>query len=377
MTPNPQRLLADAVLVALDAEYTRQSAAGITRYARSLAAALRRRGDISLLELGGGDVVPRGTLRKRAVTARQDFIWYPWLGRQRAARAGAKVYHVPLPRGPLWKGNPPLVVTVHDLVPLLFPETITPWSRLYARATLRRILDAADRIITPSENTADDLELLLGLSPERIRVVYNGVDDSFFADDARAEMEFVLDTPPATVESDAVRQTVGSNGPYILFVGTPEPRKNLERLLVAVTLARRRGLRERLVIVGDGGWGPSRIDGAEVQRLGRVSDDDLRRLYMSASCLALPSLHEGFGLTALEAMASGTPVVAARVGALPEITAGAAVLVDPLNPDAIADGIIRCIEDGALLSAAGRARAKEFSWERTAAGTTAVYRELA
>lgn len=338
--------------------------------------ALRKRGDIRLLELGGGDVIPRGTFRKRAVTLRQDFIWYPWLGRRRAAAAGAKVYHVPLPRGPLAKGIPPLVVTVHDLVPLLFPETITPWSRLYARATLGRILDAADRIITPSKNTADDLESMLGLSPERIRVVYNGVDDSFFAEDTRTEMESAGHELPATVESDAVRETIGSDSPYILFVGTPEPRKNLERLLVAVTLARRKGLRERLVIVGDGGWGPSKIEGPGIQRLGRVSDNDLRRLYRSASCLALPSLHEGFGLTALEAMASGTPVVAARVGALPEVTAGAAILVDPLNPDAIADGIMRCIEDGALLSAAGRERAKEFSWERAAAGTIAVYREL-
>jgi len=342
--------------VALDASHMRQSVAGIARYGRSLATALRKRDDIDVVELGGGDVVPRDTVRKRALTLRQDFLWYPFLGRRVAAREGAKIYHVPLPRGPLAKGNPPVVITVHDLVPLLFPDTITPWSRLYGKATLRRVLDAADRIITVSKNTADDVESLLGIPSERIRVVYNGVDESFF---------------------QASSETFDSRAPYVLFVGTPEPRKNLERLLEAIRITRRKGLAEELLIVGAGGWGQNTIDGAEVKQLGRVSDSDLRKLYRGASCVAVPSLHEGFGLTALEAMASGTPVVAAHTGALPEITGGAAVLVDPLHPAAIADGIIHCIDERAALSTAGLARAKEFTWERCAAETAAVYKELA
>ena len=345
--------------VALDAEHMRQAVAGIARYHRSLATALRKRDEIDLIELGGGDVVPRDTVRKRALTLRQDFSWYPRLGRQRAAAANARVYHIPLPRGPLTKGRPPVVITVHDLVPLLFPETVTPWSRLYARVTLRRVLDVADKIIAVSKSTANDLQSSLNIPVNKIQVVYNGVDEVFFRE------------VPPTDGTGAVRD------PYVLFVGTPEPRKNLERLLAAIKIARRKGIVEELVIVGGGGWGHDRIDGDEVTQLGRVSDSELRGLYRGATCVAVPSLHEGFGLTALEAMASGTPVVAADAGALPEITGGAAVLVDPLHPAAIADGIIRCIDERAELVSAGRARAKEFSWDRCAAETAAVYKELA
>lgn len=350
------------IIVALDAEHTRQSDAGVARYGRSLVAAFRKRDDISIVELGGGPVAERGTVKKRALTMRQDFIWYPWLGRRKAAEAGANIYHVPIPRGPVTRGMPPLVVTVHDLVPLLFPQTTTPWSRIYSRLTLRRVLDAADRIITPSHNTADDLHSLLKISTDRIRVVHNGVDDFFFE--------------PGHVGSG---MSPVSKSPYVLFVGTPEPRKNLARLEAAMLLLRKRGFSEHLVVVGGGGWGSVDSNCAvapPIERLGRVSDHHLRSLYANASCLALPSLHEGFGLTALEAMAAGTPVVAADAGALPEITGGAAVLVDPLDADDIADGLARCIVNRAPHAAAGRERAKEFRWSRAANETVAVYREL-
>lgn len=354
------------LVIALDAAHSRQSNAGVARYGRSLAAELARRDDVTVIELGGGDVVSRGTVAKRALTLRQDFIWYPWLGRRRARQAGANVYHVPIPRGPMSSGKPALVLTVHDLVSLRFPETMTPWSRAHSRLTLRRTIDAADRIITPSRNTADDLESLLGIAGARIRVVHNGVDDLFFGTSGQRANLTDSGSP-------------AGEGPYVLFVGTPEPRKNLDRLRSAMVLLRQRGFSERLVIAGAGGWGKTGadgLDGAHVQRVGRVSDRDLHALYASASCVALPSLHEGFGLTALEAMAAGTPVVAADAGALPEITGGAAILVDPFDAGDIADGLARCIGERGALSAAGRARAKEFSWSRAAEETVAVYREL-
>ena len=346
--------------VALDAEHTRQAAAGIARYGRSLAESMRKLGDVTVLELGGGEVVPRGTLRKRLLTARQDFLWYPWLGRRRADQRGADIYHIPLPRGPITKGKPPLVITVHDLVPVLFPETTTRWSRIYSRITFRQILDAADRSITPSQNTADDLNRILKLSPEKIRVVHNGVDQLFL---------------------DAGRQGIAAgrsrpSKPYVLFVGTTEPRKNLSRLASAMSIVRAKGFRERLTIVGTRGWGDSVAESTEIEILGRVTDDQLRALFTHASCVALPSLHEGFGLTALEAMATGTPVVAGNVGALPEVTGSAAVLVDPLSIEDIARGIIECITSSESLVAAGLQRAKRFTWERAAAATIAVYREL-
>jgi glycosyltransferase involved in cell wall biosynthesis len=346
----------DSVLtIAIDAEHTRQSAAGIARYARGLTAALKERDDLRVIELGGGDLVPRGTLRKKLLTAKQDFLWYPWGARSAARRANADVYHSPLPRGPLTRGRPPFVVTVHDLAQIHHASTTTRWSRIYAAVTLRRVIEAADRIIVPSQNTAADLNSILKISPERIRVVTIGIDAVFFRP---------RDERPVISE------------PYVLFVGTPEPRKNLPRLIEAMTLLRKRGLPERLVLAGSGGWGNVSLGSHKITQLGRVSDEQLASLYAHASCLALPSLHEGFGLPAIEAMACGTPVVASSAGALPEITAGAAVLVDPLNPASIADGIAQAIEDRESLIARGRVRAKTFSWQKAADETAAVYREL-
>ncbi len=367
------------IVVALDAEHTRQSDAGVARYARNLAAELRKRDDVSVVELGGGHVATRGTAAKRAITLRQDFTWYPWLGRRHAAASGADVYHIPIPRGPMRRGVMPLVVTVHDLVPLLFPETMTPWSRIHSRLTLRRVLDAADRIITPSQNTANDLASLLRVSADRVRVVHNGVDDFFFAGSAPAEVAPGRERPDAGSSPASARLGVVLANPYVLFVGTPEPRKNLHRLEAAMSLLRQRGFAEHLVTVGGNGWGAANAEGRDaacVHRLGRVSDADLRTLYANSSCLALPSLHEGFGLTALEAMAAGTPVVAANVGALPEVTGGAAVMVDPRDTGDIADGIARCISDRGQHVAAGLERASHFRWAAAASATVAVYREL-
>jgi len=351
---NPQ--VNSVLKVALDSEHTRQSAAGIARYARGLADELRKRSDVELYEMGGGPVIPRGTLRKRLVTLRQDLAWYPWLGRRLARSLGADVYHSPLPRGPLTRGYPPFVVTVHDLAQIRFSETTTPYSRLYAKLTLRRVLHAADRIIADSNDTANDLNTLLRISPERIRVVPIGVDSAFFDESAP-----------------------GSPGaePYVLFVGTPEPRKNLDRLISAMALLRSRGSPLMLFLAGGGGWGPAVPDSPHVRRLGRVSDAQLKSLYAGASCLAIPSLHEGFGLPALEAMAAGAPVVAGNAGALPEITGGAAILVDPMSPQAIADGIDTALAERSSLVERGRRRARQFTWARTAEATLAVYREIA
>lgn len=343
------------ITVAIDAEHTRQTSAGTARASRALVKAFAERSDIRPIVLGGGTVLERGTIRKRLTTARQDFLWYPFLGRRAAARAGADVYHCPTPRAPVTKGKPPVVVTVHDLVPVLFPDTMTPWSRLYTRATMNRVMNAADIIVVPSNDTANDLVTHLGISQDRIRVVWNGVDPIFFSA-----------PPPERPVSE----------PYVLFVGTPEPRKNLPRLVAAMSELRARGLPHRLVVAGGGGWGNVQLDDSIVQMAGRVSDRELLALYAHADCVALPSLHEGFGLPAAEAMAAGTPVVAGSKGALPEIVGNAGILVDPYDARSIASGIEAAIDQRLQLAAAGRERAVQFSWGKAAESMVAVYREL-
>jgi len=320
---------------------------------------LRKRKDLRVIELGGGDLVPRSSWRRKLLTARQELLWYPWQGRRRAAASGANVYHCPTLRAPITRGRPPLVLTVHDLVPVLFPQTMSTWSRWYTRATLRSVIDAADMVVAVSQNTANDLNRLLKVSAERIRVVWSGVDEIFLAG------------PPAPSTRSPVEL------PYVLFVGTPEPRKNLPRLVEAMRELRSRGFRERLVIAGAGGWGNVSVSRDDAELLGAVSDEQLVNLYASASCVALPSLYEGFGLTAVEAMAVGTPVVAAHAGSLPEVTGDAAVLVDPYDARSIAAGVERAILDREKLIARGKERAKQFSWERAAAAMAAVYREVA
>lgn len=354
MTPTPG---ADGILTAaIDVTHLRQSDGGIARYIRRLVTGLRAREDVKVIELGGGPREKRGTLRKKLLTAQLDLVWYPWLGRNRAAALNADVYHCPAPRGPLFGGRLPVVMTVHDLVPFLFPETMTRWSRWYSRSTHRRMAALADRIICDSRDTARDVVELLGVEETRVRVIPLGVDSHFFEPLAASE------PPPA---------------PYVLFVGTQERRKNLERLEQAVGDLRARGFPHELVLAGADAWGDVRIGKSFVRSVGRVSETQLRRLYADAACLAIPSLHEGFGLPALEAMAVGTPVVAGRAGSLPEVTGGAAVLVDPRDTIDIANGLERAISAGSAQREAGRSRAALFTWEKTAEATLAVYRELA
>lgn len=361
------------MIVALDVTHLRQSRGGIARYIENLGRALRERGDATVVDIGAGAAEERGTLRKKLFTGWLDLAWYPALARREARAVRAQVLHCPAPRGPLTRGSPPVVMTIHDLVPFIFPETMTAWSRRYSRATHRRMAHAADRIICPSQNTADDVSNFLGVPEDRLRVIPLGVDRFFFATHAGRESEAVKTGPAANNSASELAIDV----PYILFVGSQELRKNLGRLEDAVALLRAKGFPHQLVIAGGERWGPQRPDRDFVRRLGRVTETELRRLYTNAACVALPSLHEGFGLPALEAMASGAPVVAGRAGSLPEITGSAAVLVNPLDVADIEGGIESAIENRGRLQAAGLAHAAKYTWEKTAKATFDVYRELA
>ncbi len=341
--------------IAFDLSATRLGQAGVARTALQLADALDDRADVELLRIGMGSTPAPGTVVRRALALRLDLRWATRGARAEAASRGADVLHLPLPRGPLAPGRPPTVVTVHDLAALHHPETLSRWNRTYTQRTLPRVLAAADAVVAVSQDTADDVAAFAPAVTDRIHVIPNGVDPFWFAGDAPA--------PPAA--------------PYVLAVGTPEPRKNLGRLVEAMRLRRARGASEELVHVGADGWGGVRLpDEPWLRRAGRVSDAELRDLYRGAAAVAIPSLHEGSGLPALEAFAAGAPVVAAAVGALPETCGDAAVLVDPLSAASIADGIDEAIERRDALLAAGRLRAEQATWAQAAERCAELYRSL-
>ena len=253
------------------------------------------------------------------------------------------------------------VLVVHDLAALRHPEWYSAQFATYYRHVLPRLARRARRLITPSEFSRRELADGLGIDPGRVTVVPNGVDERFspFADAA------------------SVRRAHGLEKPYVLLVGTRLARKNLGALAAARRRLDELGL--ELVSAGSGRhW--SRQDGTvPVRALGYVAEQQLPGLYAGAAALAMPSLYEGFGLPVLEAMASGVPVVASDRAAVPETCGGAALLVAPEDPDALADALVRVVTDDVLhekLVAAGLERASRFSWDRAAAATDAVIDEV-
>lgn len=255
----------------------------------------------------------------------------------------------------------PMVVTIHDMTFQLFPSVHELIKRYYFPAMIKAAVNKATYVLAVSETTRNDLYRLLPVSREKTLV-------TLLAARKLAPGMHPESLPGLSeVESD-----------YVLFVGTVEPRKNLERLIAAwqsIGSAERHGV--RLVIVGATGWLVDQILSRPVSEdaiefKGFVGDDELAHLMRGAMAFVYPSLYEGFGLPVLEAMAQGIPVLTSNVGATREVAEGAALLIDPLNTSSISDGLIRLLNDDTLrceLSRRGQERAASFSWERTARET--------
>ncbi len=282
------------------------------------------------------------------------------------------IYHSPYYAIPaLLPGR--VVLTVHDLIPRLFPA-------YWPNPAVRRLIDAwtsyalwrADRLVAVSETTARDVARLSPRVAGKVRVVRSGVSPR----DAGVR------------HTEAVR-TAADGAPYLLYVGSNKPHKNLPRLVDAFArLLRETETPGNLVIAG--AWDPRYPEAADaVRRHGlarrvsfehRPSDERLDALYAGARGFVFPSLYEGFGLPVLEAMAAGLPVATSARGSLAEVAGDAALLFDPEDEDAMRAALHRLLRDDALraaLAAAGLARARLFPWSRTAAETCAVYAELA
>ncbi len=341
---------------------------GIGRYVRSLASALAARPDVELALL----VDPARAEETRAGTGVRETRPYPapiysvaeqlrGPGACRAARRGrpGTVFHFPHYNAP-WLAPRPSVVTVHDLIQLGDPRYYGRLRSRLARSVLRRAVRNATHVIAVSAATRAALERVVPEARGRVTTIHHGVGAPFRPLDAE------------TVRRFRERHGIGR---CLLFVGGTRPHKNRGRVLEAFRLVRERHPDVSLAVVDAAAQASP-----GVRPLGPLTDDDLAHWYNAAAALVMPSLEEGFGLPALEALACGTPVIVARRPAQREVVGDTGLAVDPLDVAALAAAMTRLLDAGGpapALRERGLRRARELSWEHAAGRTVEVYREAA
>ncbi len=358
--------------MALDAHVVGRRKTGNETYIVNLAEALERREDVDpTVYLDAGTVWPGPTtLRRRELHWRAPQLRVPLELPFRATRDGAQLLHVQFVAPPI--ARLPVVTAIHDVsfedIPGLFARPTEMRLKLTVRLSARR----SAAVITISEFTRSRISHHYGIDPKRIVVTPLGVD-AFWR-------------PVAADDAERHLSSLALPDRFVLAVGNLHPRKNIPRLIRAVAAARAQGAGNvHLVLAGQRAWRVADVDAAIdaadghgwVHELGYVSAETLRALYSIAHLVAYPSRYEGFGLPVLEALACGAAVVAANAAAIPEVAGEAAILVEPMSTEAIAEGLLRASTDEGLrarLRAAGPARAKAFTWDRCAEGTVEAYR---
>jgi len=361
--------------VGIDGRAFSSPAAGVRRYVHQLVPALLALGEpLELAALGGGpQTMPSGVTHVPEPPHPPTNAGWTLVGLPAAASgAGVHLIHAPAYTAPFLTRTP-VVVTIHDVSYERHPEWY-PYRRDWLRrAFYRRSAKAAVRVLTDSTFSAEEIAAAYRIPPERISVVPLGVAPGF----APPDPDVPIDLP------------AGLSTPFLLHVGDLHERRNLAMLVDALLDARRHfggSAALSLVLagvdrgVGDGLCAMAAEAGSPdaVVRLGVVEDDRLRILYHAATALVYPSLYEGFGLPVLEAMASGTPVIASRAASIPEVLGDAGILLPPDDPKAWTQAILRVMNEEstrAAMRARGIARAAMFSWARTARLTYDVYRQ--
>ena len=260
------------------------------------------------------------------------------------------------------------IQTIHDIIPLLFRNTHEKAVKLAFKYFLPSIVKNADKIIAVSESTKRDLINTLGVPRDKIKVIYEGASNIY-----------------RPVKGNVIKERFGTEN-YILYVGALEPKKNLITLIRAFSEAKKKGVKEDLVLVGKDGWKYKEVYD-EIERLDLTADvlitgyvelKDLPYIYSSAKVFVMPSLYEGFGLPVLEAMSCGTPVITSDRGSFPEIVGNAGITIDALDSEKFADAISNVLDDKELskkMRRKGLEQAKKFTWKRTAEETIKVYED--
>ena len=341
-------------------------AAGSARYIESLRRELERIDGIDLVPLrqDGG---PNGRVLRGL---RRELAYFPFELPRRAKKLGLDLLHCTSAVAPM-RSSVPTMITLHDVLGLEHPEWFTRALALHSKLVLAPAVRRASVVLVPSAYTRDRLVDRLQVDPERIRLVPLGIEERFSPGE-----------PP-----DGLRERFGLERPYVLTVGTLQPRKNIERALHAFERLVASGSEHGLAIVGGRGWHDEPLaqrirDSPAAERIvmtERVNDDDLIGLYRAAEVFVFPSRYEGFGLPPLEAMACGCPTIVSDAGSLPEVVGDAALIVPVGDGDALASAIKETLVNQRLRSGLirrGRAHAAQFSWEKTAAQTLDVYKRV-
>lgn len=352
---------------------------GVSRYTANLARALNQRRDVTL-SVYGSSLRQRGILQNFVRQLRPkgqsilqslppsvvSWLWRVHLNGMRKLLPNIEVFH-----SWDWLQPPdkhlPLVSTIHDLAMLKYPETAHPQILKMHQQSWRQLKQKGAEIIAVSWATKRDIVELLEIPASKVHVIYEALPQE------------TIDIAESLTdqEHEIITRRVQLTQPFILFVGTREPRKNLMRLIEAwEPLAND----YQLVIAGEAGWDETKrtLSHPQLRFLGKVSDKELAVLYSEAELLAYPSLYEGFGLPILEAFYFGCPVVTSNVSAMPEVAGNAAELVDPLSVESIREGLKKVLHES---EAAQQQRMQKmiirlhlFNWQKVAEETVAVYR---
>lgn len=361
------------VRVAIDAHVVGRRQTGNERYVVGLVEALVGRGDVEPLVYLDERVAWPGatTPTSRTLGSRRRWVRLTVDLPRMAKRDGVDLLQIQYVRPPVV--TVPVAAVVHDIsfedIPWGFPSAM----RLRLAVMVRHSVRSAKVILTGSEFTRTRLVERMGARPERVVVTPYGIDGRWR-------------TPPTELELEAARAII-PDGPFVAAIGNVHPRKNIARLVRAVAIARRSGAHDlRLLLVGQRSWQAGEVD--EAIRIvgaaswttwtGYVTDATLVAIYHLATVVAYPSRYEGFGFPVGEAMAAGAVVVAAETTSIPEVAGEGALLVDPESDEAIADALVRAVDDAALrdrLRKAAITRVAELTWERTAEATVAAYRQ--
>jgi glycosyltransferase involved in cell wall biosynthesis len=344
----------------IDCEILRNQETGVERYTKELIRHLDGKVDLKLLH---NSYVSHPLFSKYATIClkRKKFpLCRSFYALFLPPKILGDILHAPTPVTPFWKKPEcKLIITVHDLTPLIFPQYHNWKRRIFFRLFLKRTISMSDAVIVDSQSTKEDVSTLFTIPENKINVVY-----------------LASDMKPSNVQ---LSSKYGIKGDYLLYVGTVEPRKNLLRLIEAFDQLDQK---LKLVIVGVSGWDNKAVYKTKNPNIiftGYVPEEDLPIFYCNAKLFIYPSIYEGFGFPILEAMNCGCPVITSNISSMPEVAGDAALLVDPYSVEEIKGAVQRLLSDVKLrkrLIDNGYRQASRFSWEKTANETIKVYEKV-